>query len=295
MGSVAAISKLMNFPPRTIQDALGIVYSQLAGNKQCEIDGATVKRMQPGLMAKAALFSSLLAAKGVSGAKETFDGTYGFFEVYGNKTLKGEEVLEDLGERYLVEDIGFKLFPCCGLIQAPIEGVLELKRENRLQAEDVKRIRMIVPPIVADEVGKEYAVGENPRVDAQFNLSYNVATALLKGDVSIEDFELEAVTDPLRVEQSKKVEVLCDSSQRGSFPVMIEIDTESGEKFSKVLRNRKGDIQRPLTDRELCDKVVKCFNYLERLTGKRRDVRKISEMIFHLEKVAKISEMINLL
>lgn len=294
MGCVVSISKLMHFSEMRIRDALGIVYSQMAGNKQCEMDGATVKRMQPGFMAKAAVFSSLLAEKGVSGAKETFEGTYGFFEVYGNKTLEKREVLEGLGGKYLVEDIGFKLFPCCGLIQAPIEGTLDLKRENGLHSDHIDKIRVTVAPIVKDEVGKEYRVGENPRVDAQFNLSYNVATAMIKGNVTIEDYELEAVTDPVRINYARKVEVLCDTTLKGGFPLTVEVHTRSGHRFAKTLHDRKGDIARPLSDGELCDKFYTCVEY-SRDSDKMRDKKNIAEIVLNLERADQLSELIEIL
>jgi 2-methylcitrate dehydratase PrpD len=294
IGCVFAVGKLLNFSPRKMRDALGIVYSQVAGNKQCEIDGAAVKRMQPGFMAKAAVFSCLLAERGVTGAKEVFDGPYGFFEVYGNKALKKEEVLEGIGKRYLVEDIGFKIFPCCGLIQAPVEAALELRRVNRLRPEDVKEIKVVVPPIVMDEVGKEYVVGDNPRVKAQFNLSYNVATAMIAGDVTVKDYVLEAVIDPARVAYSKIVDVISDPSLKGSLPVTVEIRTLQGGTFSKTLSERKGDIARPLSDEELCRKFYTCVDYLgdpEKLMHK----GKISEMILSLEQVDQLDELVKLL
>jgi 2-methylcitrate dehydratase PrpD len=288
---VAAVSKLMNLSPKGTRDGLGIVYSQVAGNKQCEIDGATVKRMQPGFMAKAAIFSCLLAQKGVSGAKEVFDGPYGFFEVYGNKELEKEKILDGMGERYLVEDIGFKLFPCCGLIQAPIEATLALRRKYELHPDDIKRIRVVVPPIVMEEVGKEYIIGENPRVDAQFNLSYNLATAMMTGDLTIQDYELQAVTQPDRVKYSKKVKVVCDSSLEGSLPITVEIQCMNDRTYSITLSERKGDVKRPLSEEELCRKFSNCVEYLGH-PALEKHKNSIQEIVLNLELIENLDELI---
>jgi 2-methylcitrate dehydratase PrpD len=63
-------------------NALGIAYSQVAGNHQVTRDGALTKRMQPGFAAQSALVSVQLARRGVRGAQATFEGADGFLRVY---------------------------------------------------------------------------------------------------------------------------------------------------------------------------------------------------------------------
>ena len=55
-------------------NALGIAYSQVAGNHQVTRDAALTKRMQPGFAAMAALVSAQLARRGIRGAQATFEG-----------------------------------------------------------------------------------------------------------------------------------------------------------------------------------------------------------------------------
>jgi 2-methylcitrate dehydratase PrpD len=293
-GCVVAVSKLRNDSFKTVRDALGIVYSQIAGNKQCEIDGATVKRMQPGFMAQAALSAAFLAQKRVSGAKDIFEGTYGFFEVYGNRNANPAEVLEGLGKTFRVEEIGFKVYPCCALIQAPIEATLELKRTHRLKPDEVEIIKVIASPMVVSEVGREYVPGENPRVDAQFSIPYNLATAMIRGDVNIGDFELEAVTNPERVRFSKRIEIIDFPGMKGGLPITVEIHTTKGERFSKTLEERKGDIKRALSDEELSEKFYKCVGYSD-FSDKKKKAKLISEMILNIEEREELESLLDLL
>ncbi len=62
-----------------MQHAFGIAYSHVAGNRQCIVDGALTKRLQAGQAASSAVFATMLAQEGFTGAQQVFAGRYGFF------------------------------------------------------------------------------------------------------------------------------------------------------------------------------------------------------------------------
>src|SRR4030088_2177969 len=80
-GATAAAGKLMGLTPEQILAAFGIPYSHAAGNRQCILDGALTKRMQAGQAASAGVFSAVLAQTGFTGARNIFNGRFGFFEL----------------------------------------------------------------------------------------------------------------------------------------------------------------------------------------------------------------------
>src|SRR5919107_1907705 len=77
-GAAAAAGKLLQLTPEQMLAAFGIAYSHAAGNRQCILDGALTKRMQAGQAASAGVFSAVLAQTGFTGARNIFNGRFGY-------------------------------------------------------------------------------------------------------------------------------------------------------------------------------------------------------------------------
>jgi len=102
-------------------NALGIAYSQVAGNHQVTRDGALTKRMQPGFAAQSALLSVQLARRGVRGAQATFEGVDGFLRVYLRDRCDRDVLRDRLGEHYEFAQLSYKPYPCCRFNHTAIE------------------------------------------------------------------------------------------------------------------------------------------------------------------------------
>ena len=90
------------------RDALGICYSQAAGNRQCNIDRAMVKRMQIGFAARAGVQSCDFVDAGITGARGVFDGAVGMAKLYFNGKFDNARTLHDLGKHWLGTDLSIK-------------------------------------------------------------------------------------------------------------------------------------------------------------------------------------------
>ena len=99
-GATAAAGKLIGLTPEQILAAFGIAYSHAAGNRQCILDGALTKRMQAGQAASAAVFSAVLAQTGFTGARNIFNGRFGYFELYQPDGYDASVLLRDLGTAF---------------------------------------------------------------------------------------------------------------------------------------------------------------------------------------------------
>ena len=60
-GAAAAAGKLMGLTVEQVVNALGIAFSQAAGNRQCIVDGALTKRLQAGQAASSGVLAAMLA------------------------------------------------------------------------------------------------------------------------------------------------------------------------------------------------------------------------------------------
>ncbi|MBM3133631.1 MAG: MmgE/PrpD family protein, partial [Chloroflexi bacterium] len=125
-GAAAGAARALGLNSEGILNAMGIVYSQTGGNKQCVTDAALVKRMQPALAAQGGVFAALLAQKGITGARNFLEGLYGMFNLYWEGGFDREELLGNLGKRYEVVNLSFKPYPSCRHSHGAIEAALKI-------------------------------------------------------------------------------------------------------------------------------------------------------------------------
>jgi 2-methylcitrate dehydratase PrpD len=103
--ATVAASRVLGLDAAATVNALGIVYSQAAGNHQVTRDAALTKRMQPGFAAMAALLSVQLSRTGVRGAQAVFEGVDGFLRVYLHDRCDREALRDGLGRRWAFESL----------------------------------------------------------------------------------------------------------------------------------------------------------------------------------------------
>ena len=123
-------------------NAIGIAYSQVAGNHQVTRDAALTKRMQPGFAAKAAIVSAELAQRGIRGVTGTFDGVDGFFRVYLRNEVDRHVLLDRPGTRIRGHQLSYKPYPCCRHDHAPIDAALEARRRWKPKPDDIRRVEV---------------------------------------------------------------------------------------------------------------------------------------------------------
>ena len=70
--------------------------------------------------------------------------------------------------------------------------------EHRLDPDEVERVEVTVPPYTYKLVGQAFRIGANPKVNAQFSISYCVANALVHGSSKLGHFEESSIREPER-------------------------------------------------------------------------------------------------
>lgn len=187
-GATAAAGKLLGLTSEQMLAAFGIAYSHAAGNRQCILDGALTKRMQAGQAASAAVFSAVLAQTGFTGARNIFNGRFGFFELYQPNGYDASILLRDLGTAFRGEKLSYKPYPCGRPLHAAIDAALAARAQLKIErADDIETVT-----IEADPAGHSDQFDRGPQkrrptqvVEAQFAQPFLVATALLHGKVGI--------------------------------------------------------------------------------------------------------------
>ena len=277
-GAAAASAKLLELDAEGVRNALGIVLSQTAGTLQSVVDGAHTKRLHAGFAAQAGVAAAQLAARGVTGAKDVFEGRFGFFHLYGGRKNERTDPAEarqtdgsheyaneaparDLGFRYEIEHLSFKPYPCCRASHGVLDGLLEMICEKNIASHDVVKARAHISPWIARLVDRPFVPGESGVVTSQFSLPYHMACALVRGDVFLDVFTEEGIADARVAEVVPRMELVVDASIRHKVPVRVEVFLKSGEVLSTTVAQVRGGIERPMNESELEEKFLKCARF----------------------------------
>lgn len=290
-GAAAASGKILRLSQEEMWNALGIVYSQTSGNAQCLIDGGLVKRMQPGFSAKAGVLSAFLAQRGITGAKDVLEGPYGFFNLYERGDYDQERLYDELGNRFDGMKLSIKPYPSCRMTHASIDAAIAVRENDKLNPFEIEEVVVRVSRMVFDMVGGPFVIRENPQVDAQFSIPYNVAVGIIKGDVFLKDFDESSIRDPRVLELSKKIRVEADPTlpERDMGTADIQVKTRNAI-FREKVDQVKGNPLNPMDMNDCVKKFMKCVEYCEN-SALREGRRLILDRLFDLENLGDVSAL----
>ncbi|MDB5849423.1 MAG: MmgE/PrpD family protein, partial [Rhodoferax sp.] len=167
-GAAAASARLFGLSQQQIADALGLAFVQAGGTQQAMLERSVSKRMISALAARAGVFAARLAAQGLAGPRQAFEGRFGAFALH--EAVDTRMVLQDLGRRWENTAIGFKPYPVCGSSLAALQAALDLVRAHDLQPGEVTGITVLLPSLGHRSVGPPYEPSVDPEIDAQFSV-----------------------------------------------------------------------------------------------------------------------------
>jgi 2-methylcitrate dehydratase PrpD len=295
LGAAAMAGRLMGLNEEKMVNALGIAYHQCAGNTQCGMDGALTKRMGPGLAARGGIASALMAERGITGCKNSLEGKAGLFNVYHGGDYSRQILTDELGKRFEGVNIGDKPYPCCGFTHPFIDAVFFLQSKHNIDID-------LIAEIVA--CGGDSAIGlctierRTPGniVEAQFSVPWAIATALVKGKVTLDDFTDTSIKKENILSVSKKVkgELVPEMNRHGVGPGKVSIKMKNGDEYTEEVEHCLGSIERPMTFDDCAIKFRECnASAIKPLSADR--VEKVIGLVKELEKADDATEIIRLL
>lgn len=219
------------------------------------------KGISPASTGMRAVYTAMLAARGVTGPKSLFEGPHGLVQLFGRPIdfRTADRGLTCVEQTYLKQ--------YCSLIhgQVVIDAVLGLRAENNVRGEDVARVTLEVFQGAYDFAGGgAYGNKEHPRTkeQADYNLKYLSAVALLDGGVGPEQLETQRVLrddvqDLLsRVDVEPADDLTADYPQRTA--ARVRVLTHDGRQFHREQDDYEGSPTRPMS----WDRVVDKFRWL---------------------------------
>ncbi|MDP0498289.1 MAG: MmgE/PrpD family protein [Verrucomicrobiota bacterium JB024] len=193
-GAVATAARLLGLTVDETVHAMGIYYAHTCGNRQALLEKSLTKRIQPAIAAKAALYSVLLARRGITGPEQVFEGKGGFYRCYTQDEPPPRETFT-ASAIHAIEELSVKHFPTCGIHHANIVSALHLKREYGFEHGDIKQVDFFLHEGGGTLVSMPFLPGAYPQIDTQFCAPYAIALALNKAEVSVGDFDTKKILE----------------------------------------------------------------------------------------------------
>jgi len=297
-GAAAASAKLMGLDGEGIAMFLGVAYSLTSGNAQQLVEGTLSKRLQAGRAAMNGVLSTLIASKEFTGAKEVFEGKFGFFNVY----LRGKydpKPIDELRVSYEIPYVSFKPYSCCRLTHTAIDATLKLKEKYNLKPDDIKKVLVGVNRQAYNANAQPIEIKRKPRniVDAQFSIPYVVACALIYGRGSLSDFTDEAIRREDVLKVAKLVEPYVDEEVESKYgrvitPAKVKVILKDGTSYTEEVIHPLGEPENPMSREILVDKFVDAAEYSGLLSKDK--AKEIPEIILSVEELRDIRELIKL-
>ncbi len=204
-----------------------------------------------------ATHATFLAARGVTGPLEVFEGNKGFMDaIAGQFEIDWER--EDL-ER--VTRTILKRFNAEIHSQSAIEGALELKKRHGFAADDVERLDVEIFDVAHRIIGGGEEGGKKAvetKEQADHSLPFLLAVALLDGQVMPEQYVPERIRRDNVQQLLKRIEVRPNQSYSARFPAEMACSLEAvlkdGRTFKIVKTDYQGFVTRPFRWHEATDK-----------------------------------------
>lgn len=262
MSTSAASAKLLGLDAASTADAIAaatVDNVSLAGVHAEPV--AMWKGISPAITAMRAVYVTFLAAHGVTGPKSVFDGPNGLVR------LLDQQIDFDTDDRVLdaVEQTYLKQY--CSLIhgQAVIDATLRIRSDQNLLGGDVDHVEVEVFQGAYDFAGGGF-YGDKSRAwtkeQADYNLKYLVAVALLDGAVGPAQLETERVRRNDVQQLMQRVEVIAADDLTAAYPdrtsVRVEVVTPHGTEFDREQADFEGSPTQPMS----WERVTEKFHWL---------------------------------
>jgi 2-methylcitrate dehydratase len=287
-------ARMLGLDAEKIQHAIGI-----SGSRHATLGAVTagkltmMKNTVDPMATQSGVVAALLAEKGFTGPEHVIDGKEGLVHCMGPEWKLGI-LTEGLGESWRITQCGMKAFPTEALTHAPISCVLDLMKENDLDAGVVEKVHIRSLARAADILADPSKYDPRSKETADHSLPYCIAAAVADGKVTPEQFTDAKIMDDRIRAQLNKVVVEADPEIEALFPklqrVKVAITTTEGRTFEKQIDYPKGDPRNPLTDEEIGVK----FDALANPVMTEGGIRNLKDAVWNLENLGSIVELMEL-
>ena len=293
-GTIAAAitaGKLMDFSTDQMVHAIGIAGSLGAGLMAAQ-EGAMVKRLHSGRAAQAGVLAAQLSAKNFTGIQNIVEADYGgFLSSFSGKNDFNRSI-RNLHKEWECMNTGIKPYASVTSIHTALDCLKNIMEKNNISVKNIKNIKAKISHPTYVHCAWNY---KNHNItSAQMNIYYGLALIALEGELFVNQFSKDKISNPEILNFMKKITAEVDpkiESLGHEFRHMasIELTTNDNKKFNHTEKYRKGSPENPLTK----DQIISKFKSLASYSYDETQINNIREKIDNIELSNNIENLIN--
>jgi 2-methylcitrate dehydratase PrpD len=252
-----AAGKVMQLGLGQLYSAVGLACSAASGVKSFAAGrgGGMVKRLHLGRSAEAGVRSAQLAARGFLGPPFALDSRFGLLDVFGGAGADASKLTRELGRKWAMHEVWFKVYPICGWIQSAVMLLSEARGPWPLSIGQVKRVRIGVSAYAANNNGEPAPIDT---MGAQYSIPHCAAVALLGEPRDPRAFLAEAVNDPTTRALAAKVDIFVDPAIEAVYPrqfgASMQLELADGTRHARTVMECHGTPADPCSRHEHLEK-----------------------------------------
>ena len=293
IGAAVAAAKLLGLTKEQMANAISLSVASHISLEQ--IRRGQISHWKGCALANAsrnAVFCAMLAAKGMTGPEEVFEGKAGF----SNSTGIRFEIspFAESAESYRIMRARLKAFPSGYFSQSAIEAILNL-RPQISDLDDIKEIRLQTFPSGYEVMGSSEANWQpETRESADHSLPFVMAVALMEGNLEIRHYDQMYYKRPDVRALMQKIKVRIGEEPVALWPEVplniVDVELKSGKILSTKVAYHLGHFKRFMTEEEQERK----FRPLAEPLLPKNQVDDLLACLRRLDEVERIGELISL-
>jgi 2-methylcitrate dehydratase PrpD len=280
-GAAAAIGKLLDLSVEQMICALGMAATQASGLR--ENFGYMAKSFHAGHAARNGYAGAILAQSDFTAGPHSIEGPRGFAAVTAAK-YDLSRITTALGTEFQIRDNAYKPYPCGLVVHPTIDGCIALHHEHHPAPEEIKSVRVRVAPLVLDLCNKKDITRG---LEGKYSIYHSTAVGLVRGKAGLREYADEAVNDPVVKRVRERVTAISDASITEDQS-HIEVELADGRKLVRFVEESIGNLRRPLTDKQLEDKLRDQASFVLPSA----QIEKLIELCWQIHKLDDVGELV---
>ena len=247
-GAAAAIGKLLGLSVQQMVWAIGLAATQACGLR--EMFGYMAKSFHAGLAARNGYVGAVLAQSNFTAGERGLESPRGFAAVQAAK-YDLSKVTDGLGTDFQIRYNTYKPYPCGLVVHPAIDGCIDLYRDHHPAPDSIKAVRVRVAPLVIDLCNKKDITRG---LEGKYSIYHSSAVGLVRGKAGLQEYTDAAVNDPVVKLVRERIIAISDTSITED-QAHIEVELQDGRKVVRFVEQSLGNVHRPLSDRQLEEKL----------------------------------------
>lgn len=254
MAATAAICYLHEYP--FLSQALALAATQAAGLRL--MVGTSIKFLHAGLAAQSAIQSVEWLKAGMRADKDFLDDKLGFLAVYGQGNASLD--LSHWGQPWKIAQPGlwFKTYSYCSAASYIADAGELLYQRHPLSVEEIDKVTIFFAPPKSDAA----LIYHTPVLAEQgrFSAEYILALTLLGQPLTFDQFGPSPIAPNIRqlmakITRSDHIDLIPHPEAYNNRYVVVEIDSQTGEKVSQRIDIPKGSPKNPYSPAQMSHKL----------------------------------------